>query len=120
MKFTIACIITSLLGLAASYVFWGDKGLFGMVLGLFGTGFSMLALWFILGIAGKSIKETAQTDGAAVFAACAFLMKLPIWAICAMIAQKMGGPTLNCFLGGIALVYSLIIGLVLASSRDPN
>ncbi len=120
MKFTVACVITGLLGLVGSYVFWGEKGLFGMVLGLGGTGFSMLALWFILVIAGRSIKETAQTDGAAVFAGTAFLLKLPIWAVSAMIAQKMGGPTLNCFLGGIALVYSLIIGLVLASSRDPN
>jgi hypothetical protein len=120
VKFAIACTITGLAGLICSYVFWGNKGLFGMVLGLGGTGFSMLALWGILAIAGRSIKETAKTDGAAVFAATAFLLKLPIWSISAMIAQKVGGVTLNCFLGGIALVYSLIIGLVLASSRDPK
>ena len=120
VKFAIACTITGIAGLIVSYAFWGNKGLFGMVLGLGGTGFSMIALWGILAIAGKSIKETAQTDGAAIFAAVAFLMKLPIWAISAMIAQKAGGPTLNCFLGGIALVYSCIIGLVLASSRDPK
>lgn len=120
MKFAIACTVTGIAGLATSYIFWGPKGIYGMSLGLFGTGFSMIALWGILAVAGKSIKETAQTDGAAVFAAAAFLMKLPIWSVCAMIAQKAGGPTLNCFLAGIALVYSCIIGLVIASSRDPN
>lgn len=93
-----------------SYVFFGQKGLFGMFLGLGSTAFNIIAFRFALYVMGKGIAQTQEVSAAGVFGVIALFVKLPVWCICAMIAQRQGGAVLNCFLAGLGLVYFAAIG----------
>ena len=100
-----------------SYVFYGSKGLFGMSLGLGSTAFNLIAFKLALYVMGRTVKETKATDSAAIFGVMAFFVKLPVWCICAMIAQRNGGVVLNSFLVGLGLVYCAAIGWAQAKNR---
>jgi hypothetical protein len=113
--FTIFGICT-VLAFVLSFAFGGQKGLYGMALGLGSTGFNILAFRFALWVVGRTVKETRQTDSAAVFGVMALFVKLPIWCVSAMIAQKAGGMVLNCFLIGLGLVYLAATGWVIAKN----
>jgi len=108
----IACGIA----LVLSYVLGGQKGLFGMVMGLGSTAFNIGAFRLALYVVGRTIEETKQVDAAGVFGVTALLIKLPVWCVCAMIAQRMGGAVLNGFLAGLGLVYCAAIGWVIVKN----
>lgn len=109
--------ICAVIALVLSYVFYGQKGLFGMSLGLGSTAFNFIAFRMAIYVIGKTIKETQQTNTAAVFGVIALFVKLPIWCVCAMVAQRQGGAVLNCFLVGLGLVYFAAIGWAQAKNR---
>ena len=102
--------VAAVLSLVLSYVFGGPRGLYGMSLGLGSTAFNFIAFRAALYVIGRTVQETKRTDAAAVFGVMALFVKLPIWCICAMIAQRQGGVVLNCFLIGLGLVYLAAIG----------
>ena len=80
-----------IIAIVLSYVLGGTKGLLGMGMGLGSTAFNIGAFRLALYVVGRTIEETKQVDAAAVFGVTALLIKLPIWCVCAMIAQRMGG-----------------------------
>ena len=108
--------ILAVLSLVFSYAFYGRHGLLGMSLGLGSTGFNFLAYRLAMYVVGKTIKDSGQTAGAAIFGVLALFVKLPIWVLCTVIAQRMGGSVLNCFLVGLGLVYCAAIGWALAKN----
>jgi hypothetical protein len=91
-------------------------GLTGFGLGVGGSIFNLFATWGIIRLgAGASPKGKRQwLRGAA--AVLGFLIKLPIFVALGLWAMRMGGPALPHFLGGIGLVYSALVGWVLAKS----
>ena len=114
--FFIATGICVAIAIALSYVYGGLKGLFGMGMGLGSTAFNIGAFRLALYVVGRTIQETKQVDAAAVFGATALLIKLPVWCVCAMFAQRMGGPVLNGFLAGLGLVYCAAVGWVIVKN----
>jgi hypothetical protein len=114
--FYIGCGIAAVLVFVLAYVFGGQKGLFGMFLGLGSTAFNIVSFRFALWVVGRTVKETKKTDSASIFGVMALFVKLPVWCLCAMIAQKAGGVVLNCFLLGLGLVYCAAIGWALAKN----
>ncbi len=109
--------VIAVLSLVLSYVFYGSRGLYGMSLGLGSTAFNFIAFRAAMYVVGKTIEETKRPDAAGVFGILALFIKLPIWCICAMIAQRAGGAVLNCFLVGLGLVYFAAIGWAQAKNR---
>lgn len=114
--FFIGCGIAAVLCFVLSYVFAGPKGLFGMTLGLGSTAFNFIAFRFALWVVGRTVKETKKVDSAGIFGVMALFVKLPIWCVSAMIAQKAGGAVLNCFLLGLGAVYLAAMGWVIAKN----
>lgn len=112
----IAFAAGSLLALLISYLAGGQPGLVGMSMGLGSTAFNFGAFRLALWVVGRTVKETKQVDSAGIFGVMALFVKLPIWCVCAMIAQKAGGMVLNGFLIGLGLVYLAAIGWVVAKN----
>lgn len=82
----------------------------GFALGLFGTAFCAVMLKMGIGM----IAQTAERQGKASFApGCLFflfMLKLPVYVVCAMVAQKMGGYAVPWFIFGLGMVYLSLIG----------
>ena len=112
----IAFAVGGVLALVLSYVFGGVPGLYGMSLGLGSTAFNFVAFRFALWVVGRTVKETKTIDTAGMFGVMALFIKLPVWCISAVIAQKAGGMVLNGFLIGLGLVYLAAIGWVVAKN----
>ncbi|HRI43006.1 MAG TPA: hypothetical protein PLL78_09425 [Fimbriimonadaceae bacterium] len=104
----LACVVT----FAAA----GEIGLAGMALGLVGTGFSIVALWWVVRLTGGLAPLGAAPRFGASLAILAFLAKLPIFIALGLVAQRLGGPAPGCFLLGLGLVYLALVGWALASS----
>ena len=83
-------------------------------MGTFATGFSVLALWGIIRLASAGSTNESGARWATLVVVLAFFVKLPLFVLLAQRANAMPNPTATYFLGGIALVYSLLVGRVLA------
>ena len=112
----IAIGISVVVAVVLSYVFGGTKGLLGMGMGLGSTAFNIGAFRLALYVVGKTVEQTKQLDAAAIFGVTALFIKLPIWCVCAMIAERMGGAVLNGFLAGLGLVYCAAVGWVIVKN----
>lgn len=106
----------ALLALVLSYSIGGPLALAGMALGLFATGFSVIALWMVVRMIGRAAPEGAAPRLGAMATVLAFLVKLPLFIVLGMLTQRIGGPAAPCFLMGLGLVYLGLIGWALASS----
>ncbi|CAN5575427.1 hypothetical protein BH11ARM1_BH11ARM1_12320 [soil metagenome] len=104
------CILFCIL----SRVYGGPTGLMGALAGVFATGFNILALAAIVWLAGKSPDDAKTSPLTGSMAAIAFLIKLPLFVGVGIITNRIGGHAPACFLLGLALVYSALIGWVLA------
>jgi hypothetical protein len=107
-----------LLLLLACYLFGGDRGLLGGLLGLVGTAFNNWGLWQAIRLIGGAQGQNPLRPGEALFATAAFLTKLPLFIILAWTALRVGGPAIPCFLLGLGLVYCATFGWALARGRD--
>jgi hypothetical protein len=93
---------------------YGESGLKGVVLGLFATGFNILALAGVVWLLGKAHKSGQPPRLGASFAVLAFLIKLPLFVAFGVLANRMGGAAPTCFLLGLGMVYCALIGWALA------
>lgn len=105
-----------LLACVLAFAVAGEIGLAGMALGLVGTGFSIVALWWVVRLTGGMAPMGAAPKLGASLAVLAFFVKLPIFIALGLVAQRLGGPAPACFLLGLGLVYSALVGWGLASS----
>ena len=102
------------IALLSAYAFMGLVGLAGMSLGLVGTTLNMFAMrWATLAL-GKSIQDEVMPRGFSIGASLAFLLKLPVLVLLGLWANSLGTEAAVCFLIGLALVYSFLVGWVLA------
>ncbi len=112
---SIVLILTGLVLLGAQY-FAGERGLKGAALGVFATGFNTVALWGVVRLLGYAFEQGSPPRIGASFAVLAFLIKLPLFIAFGVLAQRIGGPAPACFLIGLAMVYSCLVGWALAQS----
>jgi hypothetical protein len=116
MNVRFAAIVLVLSGalLVGCQVLAGDKGVKGAALGLGATGFNILALWAIVRLLGYSFQKGSPPRLGASLSVIAFFIKLPLFIAFGVLAQRIGGPAPACFLAGLALVYSCLVGWALA------
>lgn len=125
-RFRVILLLVLLAGLTAAYVLGGAPALIGMTYGYLGTTFSLWALWKMIGLASYLVTppepggmgRTTPVRGT-VLVVTAFFIKLPVFAVFALAAQRLGEAALNGFAGGILLVYSALVGWVLSKQPDP-
>ncbi len=94
----------------------GERGAYGMALGLFGATFSILALWGVVRLLGDWCRDRPPSPGMQLVLFVAFLLKIPLLWVAWLVAGRIGGMAPSCFLMGLALVYSALVGWVLAQS----
>lgn len=111
-----ALSFAGLLALGVAYLISGMLGLAGMALGLFGTAFSVIALWGVVRMCGNAAPAGAAPRLGAFVTVLAFLVKLPVFILLGMLAQHLGGAAVPCFLLGLGLVYFALVGWALAAS----
>jgi hypothetical protein len=113
-RFAAVVLVLSGLLLVACQIFGGEQGLKGAVLGLGGTGFNTLALWGIVRLLGYSFEKGNPPKLGSIISVIAFFIKLPLFIAFGILAQRIGGAAPTCFLAGLALVYSCLVGWALA------
>jgi|DewCreStandDraft_4_1066084.scaffolds.fasta_scaffold203845_2 hypothetical protein len=105
-----------LLACLLSFLIAGEVALAGMALGLVGTGFSILALWWVVRLTGGLAPLGAAPRFGASLTILAFLVKLPLFIALGFLAHRLGGPAPGAFLLGLGLVYFALVGWALASN----
>lgn len=107
-----------LLALAIAPFTGGLLGFYGMLAGLLATTFSLLALWWVIGIVARPMSAPEQPWWRTVFIVFCFLLKVPILGGAIVLVQRLGDPAPGHFLCGLALVYFALVGWFLAK-REP-
>ena len=102
------------LTLSACFIFGGVKGLEGGVLGTAGSLFNLGAWWAVIHLMASYIHAPKPETRGTFIVVTAFLIKLPLFATMALLANRLGGPALPCFVAGVALVYFALVGWALA------
>lgn len=94
----------------------GSNAVAGMALGLFGAAFNVIALWFLISLLGKASEKADTGKSGTTLILIAFFLKVPVYIAMGSLANRIGNPAPACFLGGIGLVYSCLVGWALARS----
>ncbi len=100
--------------LAVAFAAGGAQGLAGMALGLGATGFSLIGLWYMVRLLGRSTETGQANPKASLIIVAAFFIKLPLFVILGTAAHVVGGTANPCFLSGLGLVYLCLVGWALA------
>jgi hypothetical protein len=105
----IACLASATLG--------GWRGLAGLLAGLLATSASLYGWWPVLGLLERVAVENRSPDVqqrtgrmGTTYMILIFLAKAPIFIALGLLARWLGGAAITCFLVGIGLVYSALIG----------
>ncbi|MFN8221236.1 MAG: hypothetical protein U0S12_14025 [Fimbriimonadales bacterium] len=104
-------------GAGVCLAFGGVKALQGFGLGFGGAAFNLVVLALVVGALGDAYRRSAQPRRAGLMLGLAFLAKLPIYVALGMVALRLGDTAPPCFLAGVALVYSLLIGWAMSAPR---
>ena len=104
----LAFLVAIFLGFA--WAKGGDTGLAGMAIGLAGVSFNVWALWGMVRYIGRTFANERTTKLGTFVIMLLFFMKLPILIGLVLVTRRLGGAAPSCFLGGLALVYSTLIG----------
>ena len=115
LKRIALCMILLAIGLLGSWQFGGVTGIKGMGLGLTGTSISILGLWMVVRLCGVAAPSGASARIGAAFSVLVFLVKLPIFIFCGLMAHRVGGNAYLAFLIGLGLVYLALVGWSLAN-----
>lgn len=113
--FWIGGVIALPLSEGAAFGFGGLKGLEGLTLGAVGSLFNLGALWAIIRLVSAFVSAPKAEIRGTFVIVLAFLVKLPLFIGMGVLANRIGGPAMGCFLVGVALVYSALVGWMLAS-----
>lgn len=114
-----AFVVAATAGLAACAATGGPNAMIGFGLGVFGAGFNILAMRWVVGLAADyaaspnaSPKPTKMT----MLIVMAFFVKLPVFVGLGLYSKTLGNVALPCFLWGIGLVYFALVGWATATS----
>ncbi len=112
--FWAVCGLLLVLTLSTCFVFGGAKGLEGAALGAGGSVFNLGAWGAVIRLMAAYLHAPQPERRGTLIVVTAFLIKLPLFAAMAILANRLGGPALPCFLAGVALVYFALVGWALA------
>ncbi len=109
-----------------AFLFGRPSGI-GISLGILAASFNLWAMWLMIGAFGRMMNEKMEDDSveakrariASALIVLAFFSKLPIFLALSMLTRHLGDGALTCFLVGIGLVYSALVGWALAPSYGP-
>lgn len=110
-------VIASLGGVLAGSL-GGTTAAQGYAMGLGGTGFSVLALKWIIGTMANAATGVKPGIGT-LWVVLAFFVKLPVFVALAMAAHRLGGDAPAGFAAGILLVYSALVGWAVRREQSP-
>jgi hypothetical protein len=103
--------------LVLAFVIKGTYGLVGMAAGLIAAAFNLWALAGILKLGSEAaVAGPKGPKVATAFIVFAFFCKLPVFILLGLFTKRLGDPAPGCFLVGVGLVYSAVVGSALASS----
>jgi hypothetical protein len=94
----------------------GDHAMTGFLLGTAATTVDLVGLWGAIRLFGRPAATDSSAKLLSVLIVLVFFMKLPIFFFLANISHHLGAASDKGFLLGIGLVYSLLVGGVLATS----
>lgn len=92
------------------------EGLAGYALGLGATAFSVWGLWRVVCLTGSAAEAGAPSRLGTTAVVLAFLVKLPVFILAGLAANRIGGAAPPCFLLGLAGVYFALVAWALANS----
>jgi hypothetical protein len=91
-----------------------------MAVGLVATGLSVYGWWPVSAMIGQVASASRAEPGGrrsggrnsagSALVILIFLAKLPVFLLLALAARRLGGAAIPCFLAGVGLVYSALIG----------
>lgn len=105
--------VVAVVAMTAAYFVSGPNGLAGMSLGIFATLFNLWALSKIIGLVGNAAPKGQPERLGAIWTVLAFFVKLPLFVALGIVSQRIGGGAPGCFLVGLGLVYSALVGWAL-------
>lgn len=82
----------------------------GLALGLGATTFGIVMLWLAVKQTGRLAEREAKPYRGGVVIGLGFIIKLPLFVGCGMVAQSLGGPAPTWFLVGLGVVYFALVG----------
>lgn len=106
-------ILGVIVGSIGCGVLGGGTALAGYLLGVGATAFNLIALWLVIRLLGAPPEEGPKRVLSTGWVVVAFFAKLPLFVLLGQQAHRLGGAAPGCFLAGIALVYSLLVGWAL-------
>jgi len=116
MKFLLVCLGVIVVGLGFAYYRYGTSGFIGMAYGLGASTFNLVALWLAIRHFSSMMSDKESPVWQAMGIVAAFFAKIPLFYIAGTFAQRHGPAANTCFLLGMLLVYSVLVGRVLTSS----
>jgi len=99
-----------------SFVEGGVPGLAGWLVGVGASAFNLWAMWMAIRLLGTLFAKNPATHKGGPILVLAFLIKLPVFVVAGMSAQRLGSTASTAFIVAIGLVYSLMVWW--ASSRS--
>lgn len=110
----VAHIAWAAAAIAVSAAVGGPTGAAGMVLGLLATGFGAVVLVQIVRIiAGTQARSENRLTGNILLVG-GILLKFPVIVGAMFLAHLLGPWAMGCFIAGLLLVYSALVGWALA------
>ncbi len=111
-------VLVIVAAITVSFIFGGTSGGIGMILGIVGSISSALGLYAITWLLGASSADNPPPKSASALVVMGFLIKVPIFVICGILAQRIDEQAPNCFLWGLGLVYFSLVGWAVAKSES--
>ena len=90
--------------------FWlgGSSAAIGFSFGSLAVAFNLVVLRFTVALFGQSLGESKKRAGS-TFLILAFFLKLPLYVFAGWYVNRIGNNAPPCFLGGVALVYFVMV-----------
>jgi hypothetical protein len=98
-----------LAGLLGAYFISGPRGVAGWLLGTAASVFNLVALWHGVRVFARPPSEPAATARQTFLIVLACFVKMPAFIALGFVSWRIGGQAPAWFVGGVALVYSLLV-----------
>lgn len=82
----------------------------GLVCSLFGVA----VLWYLIGVIGKAMTEGGNPGLGTMLSVLGVFLKIPLYVVGWLAANRLGAPAPGCFLAGLMLVYFGVVAWAMA------
>lgn len=113
---TTAMLLIALCVAAFAFVAWGPSGFVGISLGMASATTGLVILFMTIRYLTDNETRRQQAKVGAIWVVALFFVKLPALYGGFIAAEAIGNHAPGCFIGGLLLVYSALVGWALARS----